>query len=87
MPEKSTEYVFETTDPLENIIYLTQQRWYKISEGHPELSAGLAEIKQTVQNPDRIYPDKDYLHTFCYYRKHNNFYFKDLWNSDKSSSR
>ncbi len=76
MSGNSTSYVFETTDPLQNVIYLTHQRWYKITEGHPELSTELQLIKKTVNEPDSIYPDKDYEHTFCYYRQHNSVYLR-----------
>ena len=49
MSGNSTSYVFETTDPLQNVIYLTHQRWYKITEGHPELSTELQLIKKNCK--------------------------------------
>lgn len=69
MPEKNS--IFETVDPLNNIIYLTHERWYKITNGHPEMIDTQALIKETISDPDSIFPDKEYENTFCYYRKHN----------------
>ncbi|MBL1123422.1 MAG: hypothetical protein D8M26_11070 [Ignavibacteriae bacterium] len=72
MTEDKTEYVFYTADPQNNTVYLTSEKWDLLTEKHPELHGEESEIKKTVENPDTIYKDKDFEHTFCYYRAHNN---------------
>lgn len=71
MAKNSTDYVFLTTDPDDNVVYLSNQRWDYITNKHPELHGEEQEIKATIIKPDSIYVDKDYRNTFCYYRQHN----------------
>jgi hypothetical protein len=71
MPKENKD-IFETTDPLGNVIYLTNERFYHITLGHPELHGEEKSIKLTVEDPDNVYRDKEYDTTFCYYRQHDN---------------
>jgi len=36
-------------------IRLTEERWYHISTGHPEVAAYYFEILETIENPQKIY--------------------------------
>lgn len=75
-----SEYIFETVDPLNNIVYLTSETASHIENGHPELQNQIPEIKETVENPDNIYTDKDYHHKCNYYREHSNDDLKQYGN-------
>jgi len=72
MSENKSSYLIETTDPLGNIVYLSEDKWAYLTDKHPELHGELTEIESTIVTPDTIYKDKDYQHNYCYYRQHSN---------------
>ena len=70
---KKAEIIFETVDPFNNVIALTKQTWENhISFAHPEMLTAIAEIKITIEAPDNITIDSQYVSTYNYYRKHGN---------------
>jgi hypothetical protein len=70
MSEKH-KIIFETTDPMQNVIYLTSDRFEHITDGHPEMFGEENNIKLAVEDPDSVYKDKDFDTTFCYFKQHN----------------
>lgn len=70
MSEKNI-IIFETTDPMQNVIYLTTDRFEHITYGHPEMHGEENNIKLAVEDPDNVYKDKDFDTTFCYFKQHN----------------
>ena len=68
---KENEYIFETVDPLSNYIYLTSERWNEhIVIKHVEMYGEEDIVQKTIENPDAIYPDKDFPTTHNYFLKH-----------------
>jgi hypothetical protein len=64
--------IFYTVDPLSNIVYLTKERFYNhIVTEHLEMDGHDSTIKQTVENPDSIYKDKELDDTVCYISSHS----------------
>ena len=70
MSEKN-KIIFETTDPMQNVICLTSDRFEYITHGHPEMYGEEKNIKLAVEDPDSVYRDKDFDTTFCYFKQHN----------------
>ena len=73
--QNETECVFETADPLYNIIYLTRESWEDhIQIEHPELISVVSLIQVAVEEPDAIYPDPNYSTTHNYYYQHGDIF-------------
>ena len=76
----SEEYIFETTDPLNNIVYLTKERWeehiVEIETGHIELIGEENLVKKAVEYPDNIYEDKKFPGNYNYIYEHSNPFLK-----------
>jgi len=50
------EYVFEITDKSGRKIKLTKRQWAHITTKHPYMSNFLNEIKETIENSNKIVP-------------------------------
>jgi hypothetical protein len=67
----SKDYIFLTVDPLNNIVYLTNERWNEhILPEHVELYGEEKLIQKTIEDPDSIYLDKEFECTHIYYYEH-----------------
>lgn len=70
-PDKKRN-IFETVDPLNNIVYLTNERWHThIIFRHPEMTGEELLVKKSVEEPDSIYPDKNRPSDSIYFYEHN----------------
>lgn len=68
------EILLEITDILGRKIRTTKSYWRKIKEiKHPELKAGIAEVKITLTNPDEIHEDVSDSTILLYARKQNGY--------------
>lgn len=60
MSNPKNKLIFETVDPLDNIIFLPYDTWHnKITIDHPEMLGEEPLVQTTVEEPLAIYPDKD----------------------------
>lgn len=63
--------MFRVTDPQGNTITLTQECWKNhICVVHTEMKSRLAEIRNTVTNPEFIYTSKSSMQTHLYFRQY-----------------
>ena len=61
LKKSDIELIFETADPLDNIIFLPYDTWHnKIVIGHPEMLGEEKLVQTVVEEPIGIYPDKDH---------------------------
>jgi hypothetical protein len=68
LKQKEIEIVFETIDPLNNVISLSLDTWKNhILIQHPYLNGDEKKVKETVEKPNIIFQDKYFLNTFNYY--------------------
>lgn len=69
--------IFETVDPLSQIVYLTSDRWEtKITKKHIELLGEEKLIRTSVEQPISIYIDKERQMTHIYFFEHGDIVLK-----------
>jgi hypothetical protein len=66
--QNKIKLIFETTDPLNNIISLSSDTWENhILPQHPYLTGDELKVQEVVEKPNIINQDRFFLNTFNYY--------------------